>query len=435
MVQGATGIAPIALTLLGPKEVLLKFERVTSVVKVAMALHVLSDWDDLKIQTHCVMARRELLIDMFHEKEESEREKQILREEKVKYQSQLGQVVKRIGSQIEQLDRKIELEGPIIPQGIVTPSLGSPRQEVQQLVMAPGTASVLGFRTHPHDEGTYKQWKFQVKGMRSSCTESTVRSALITSVRGEASKLVGFVGFNSPLSVIVEAIDKRFGKKSTVDCLQQEFFQLQQDKGERIQHFASRLERAFNKLQEVFPQRYGQEQLKEWLFHGLNQQTRDSMQFLYTKDTTTYDTLLAAIKEAEIEWLESKNQIRMKSATVIDREDEIDEIWKKLDRLVATMKSNNFKGTKTKKERRDSPSRSKANSPRKKEDPRRNLKGPTTTSAGPFKPEDSNFQCHKCGGWGHGWKECAMKGNVDWVRIHGESEPKENETVPEKDQK
>ena len=57
VVQGATGIAPIALTLLGPKEVLLKFERVTSVVEVAMALHALSDWDDLKIQTHCVMAR------------------------------------------------------------------------------------------------------------------------------------------------------------------------------------------------------------------------------------------------------------------------------------------------------------------------------------------------------------------------------------------
>ena len=141
-----------------------------------------------------------------------------------------------------------------------------------------------------------------------------------------------------------------------------------------------------------------------------------------------------AIKEAEIEWLESKSQIRMKSATVIDREDEIDKIRKKLDLLVATMKSNNFKGMKTKKERRDSLSGSKANSPRKKEDLRRNLKGPATTSAGPFKPEDSNFQCHKCGGWGHGWKECAMKGNVDWARIHGESEPKENETVPENDQ-
>ena len=219
-----------------------------------------------------------------------------------------------------------------------------------------------------------------------------------------------------------------------MDRLQQEFFQLQQDKGERIQHFASRLERAFKKLQEVFPQRYGQEQLKEWLFHGVNQQTCDSMRFLYTKETTTYDTLLAAIKEAEIEWLESKNQIRMKSATVVNREDEIGELQKKIDRLVATMKSSNFKGTRTKKERRDSPSGSKTNSPRKKEDPRRNLKGPATTLAGPFKPEDSNFQCHKCGGWGHGWKQCATKGNVDWVRINRESEPKENENVPEKDQ-
>ena len=98
------------------------------------------------------------------------------------------------------------------------------------------------------------------------------------------------------------------------------------------------------------------------------------------------------------------------------------------------MKSTNFKGTKPKKERRDSLSGSKTNSPRKKEDPRRNLKGPVTTSAGPFKPEDSNFQCHKCAGWGHGWKDCVTKGNIDWARIHGESEPKENETVPEKDQ-
>ena len=55
------------------------------------------------------------------------------------------------------------------------------------------------------------------------------------------------------------------------------------------------------------------------------------MRFLYSKDTTTYDTLLAAIKEVEIECLESKNQIRMKSATVIDCEDKIDKIRKKLD--------------------------------------------------------------------------------------------------------
>ena len=66
-----------------------------------MVLHALTDWDDIKIQTHCVMAWHESLIDMFHEREESEREKQHLRDEKHKYQSQLGQVVERIGSQIK----------------------------------------------------------------------------------------------------------------------------------------------------------------------------------------------------------------------------------------------------------------------------------------------------------------------------------------------
>ena len=74
------------------------------------------------------------------------------------------------------------------------------------------------------------------------------------------------------------------------------------------------------------------------------------MQFLYMKETTTYDTLLVAIKEAEIEWLESKGQIRMKAATMVDHKDEKEELRRKLDQLTATVKSSNFKGTRPKKE-------------------------------------------------------------------------------------
>ena len=77
VIHVAMGIVPIALTLLGPKEVLLEFERAASVVEVMMVLHMLTDWDDLKIQTHCVMARYDSLIDMFHEREESGKEKTI----------------------------------------------------------------------------------------------------------------------------------------------------------------------------------------------------------------------------------------------------------------------------------------------------------------------------------------------------------------------
>ena len=247
--------------------------------------------------------------------------------------------------------------------------------------------------------------------------------------------MIGFVGFRAPLGAILEAMDKRFGKRSMTDHLQQEFFQLQQEKGERIQHFTSHLEKSFRKLQEAFPDRYKEEQLKERLFHGVNQQTRDSMRFLYTKETTTYDSLLVAIKEAEIEWMESKGQFRMKSATVIDRCQEIEELKQKLEKLTATVQSNSFKEAHPKKDKKEDCSRTgspKTKSPRK-DDPRNMSKGPATTSSGPFKLNQKPFQCHKCQGWGHRWWECATKGNVDWARIYGESDPKEK-TIPKKDQ-
>ena len=113
----------------------------------------------------------------------------------------------------------------------------------------------------------------------------------------------------------------------------------------------------------------------------MNQQTRDLMQFLYTKETTTYDSLLAAIKETEIEWMESKGQFKMKSAVLVDRTDEIEELKQKLEKLTATIKSNLFKGAHPKWDKKETPSSSgspKTKSPRK-EDPRNMSKGSATT--------------------------------------------------------
>ena len=96
------------------------------------------------------------------------------------------------------------------------------------------------------------------------------------------------------------------------------------------------------------------------------------MRFLYTKETTTYDSLLAAIKEVEIKWMESRGQLRMKSATLIDRSDEIEELKQKLEKLTATVKSTSFKGAHPNKDKKEGPPGSgspKGKSPRK-EDPR-----------------------------------------------------------------
>ena len=120
---------------------------------------------------------------------------------------------------LEQLDKKIE-EVPLIPSGIITPEnieTVSLRVELQQtltiapnpqLVMSLGLPLFSGAEPTPRDERTYEQWQFQVRGMRSSCPEHSVRSALITSVRGEASELISFVGFSAPVDAILAAMDK-----------------------------------------------------------------------------------------------------------------------------------------------------------------------------------------------------------------------------------
>ena len=78
VVQGATGVTPVALTLLGPNKVLLEFEKETSIVGVGIAMHAMSDWDEFKVRMHCIMAKRDSLINMCHERELAEREKQML---------------------------------------------------------------------------------------------------------------------------------------------------------------------------------------------------------------------------------------------------------------------------------------------------------------------------------------------------------------------
>ena len=64
-------------------------------------------------------------------------------------------------------------------------------------------------------------------------TEEAVRSSIICSVRDGARELVGFVGFQADLSHIPDWVEAGFGKVPTVDKLQQEFNQLQQERDEK----------------------------------------------------------------------------------------------------------------------------------------------------------------------------------------------------------
>ena len=143
----------------------------------------------------------------------------------------------------------------------------------------PALPNFSGTDPVPKDKGSYEQWKFQVTGALKVCTEEAVRSAVIRSMRGEVCEMISFIGFNGDLTNILEKVEKCFGKQLSGDHLQQEFYQLSQEKSEKIRQFAGRLEQKYKYLKEKFPDRYQTSDLKDRLFHGMH--ICESMRFLY----------------------------------------------------------------------------------------------------------------------------------------------------------
>ena len=108
---------------------------------------------------------------------------------------------------------------------------------------------------------------------------------------------------------------------------------------------------------------------------------RNATRYLFKQDDTTYEELLDAAKEAELEFTESKGaSARLKAMGVVDKNknSKIQKLNNRIENLTATLKANNVKPK----------SASTPCSPTKKSNggggpPK--TKGPETTSHGPFR--------------------------------------------------
>ena len=195
--------------------------------------------------------------------------------------------------------------------------------------------------------------------------------------------------------------------------MQQEFYQLAQDKNEKVRQFAGRLEQKYEYLKEKFPDKYQTKDLKDRLFHGMHPNIHDSMRFLYKKPKVTYEELLSKTLEAEKDCCSSKStSVKSKAAIVENKASlSLQKLTEEISALTTVVKSASMGTPKTKtpnhktkanslKGNGNKGSNANGNSPRMG-------KGPTVSAAGPFKSGQKPLQCYKCGGWGHTYKECA----------------------------
>ena len=132
------------------------------------------------------------------------------------------------------------------PPKLINPVTGS--HVSTKINKPPVLPHFLGVDPVPKDEGSYEQWRFQVVGAQKVCTEEAVHSAIVHSIQGEVKEMISFLGFDVNLDDILEKVEKWFGKQLSGDHLQQEFYQLAQDKNEKVRQFAGRLEQKYKYL-------------------------------------------------------------------------------------------------------------------------------------------------------------------------------------------
>ena len=258
--------------------------------------------------------------------------------------------------------------------------------------------------------------------LRSSYTDDTIRNAIVATVRTQAKMAIRAIGYGSNLDTMIRQLQDRFGLGETVDLLGQEFHQLMQQPKEKVGEFGGKLKYKFRLLQEKCPGRYVEDQLRDRLFHGMSDKLRDSVRFLYSQPDCDFTKLLRAAMTCENE-AASRASIKAKSLQVSTDEGEqvasngISSIREQLDQMRTILKGANFKPNNGFKSQKDG-----------KQDLRNKLKGPGTSSAGPFRKGKRPVQCHRCNGWGHYKQQCPSEepaeGSKEWANLNGEETKK-----------
>ena len=218
--------------------------------------------------------------------------------------------------------------------------------------------------------------------------------------------------------------------------MQQEFYQLAQDKNEKVRQFAGRLEQKYKYLKEKFPDKYQTKDLKDRLFHRMHLHIHESMRFLYKKPEVTYEELLSETLEAEKDCCPSKSMSVKSKAAVVESEasPSLQKLTQEISTLTTVVKSASMGTSKTTPNPKTKVNSLKGNG-NKGSNANRNSpmkgKGPSASAAGPFKPGQKPLQCYKCGGWGHTYKECPLQGGIDWKGLTRAVPPPQKEKGPE----
>ena len=176
---------------------------------------------------------------------------------------------------------------------------------------------------------------------------------------------------------------------------------MQQGDREGVLEYGSRLECKFRFLQERFPGRYDDSQLRDRFFSSVVDGPCDAIRHKHDNPECTFNELLTAAMEAEAGSTQRSAHAKALTAeTDTDTNQEITSIQKQLTNMTDILKNSGFKG---------SDQRGKGGTAAKAVEVRENQQTNLSTA----KREKPLIQCFRCMGWGHFIRNCASKVPVE----------------------
>ena len=224
---------------------------------------------------------------------------------------------------------------------------------------------------------------------------------------------------------VITVLTQEYEGVASSDVIFKDFYQLRQERNEKVQIFSIGLRDMLTKLSIRFPDCVPKEDhdkiLKDRFFYGIKSELQNSIRHLYDIESVTFSQLL--VKACRNEEEETTSRVISKNMMVQDGTT----LEQQVDHVLAKSNSNSTPAPQPQVNRDNSRNYGRPPfqfNPRSKRDyrqspgpppldMRRNLRGPEPSAAGPFGETDVSrpVQCFKCRGWGHPKRLCPSRLN------------------------
>ena len=206
-----------------------EFRKGARMFEVVQQLQALNVWDHYQVGVGTILATKSLLVDIVQEHDHVRQEaqqvnqfnEQLILTEK-HYKANIQDLLTRFEQQIQRIEvtsSKISsLTGPPSPGSVETPDV-EPEMKMKLPFKTPILTQFSGIEPVPKGEGSYEQFKLQIKGYRKTYDDQAIKTGMIGSVTDNARDYLDFVGFDKELPVFIEALRHNMGRgKPLTNC-------------------------------------------------------------------------------------------------------------------------------------------------------------------------------------------------------------------------